>query len=47
MNALISVSDKTGVLDLARAEQRFPPEALAEVEAFLNDPAAWRQQHGG
>jgi orotate phosphoribosyltransferase len=35
------------VLDLARAEQRFPTEALAEVEAFLNDPAAWRQQHGG
>ena len=35
------------VLELARAEQRFTPEALLEVEAFLQDPAAWRRQHEG
>lgn len=35
------------VLALAREENRFPPATLAEVEQFLNDPAAWRQRHGG
>ena len=35
------------VLAVARQEGHLPASALAEVEAFLNDPAAWRLRHGG
>jgi orotate phosphoribosyltransferase len=35
------------VLAEARAQGAFPPETLAEVEAFLDDPLDWSAAHGG
>ncbi|MEO0622026.1 MAG: orotate phosphoribosyltransferase [Pseudomonadota bacterium] len=35
------------VLAEARAQKAFPPEVLAEVEAFLDAPLAWSASHGG
>jgi orotate phosphoribosyltransferase len=35
------------VLPEARALGRFPPETLAEVEKFLEDPVGWSGAHGG
>jgi orotate phosphoribosyltransferase len=35
------------VLRVAKTENRFAPHILAEVEAFLHDPAGWSKAHGG
>lgn len=35
------------VLAAARAQQRFAPDVLEQVEAFLNDPISWSAAHGG
>ena len=35
------------VLKAARDSGHFEPKVLAEVESFLNDPAAWSAAHGG
>ena len=35
------------VLEVARAEGRFDPATLAEVESFLNAPLRWSADHGG
>jgi orotate phosphoribosyltransferase len=35
------------VLAVAKASGRFDPAKLAEVETFMNDPAAWSKAHGG
>ena len=35
------------VLAVARAEARFPPETLSEVERFLDAPLAWSAANGG
>jgi orotate phosphoribosyltransferase len=35
------------VLAVANASGRFEPKMLAEVEAFMHDPAGWSKAHGG
>jgi orotate phosphoribosyltransferase len=35
------------VLAVAKASQRFDTKMLAEVEAFMHDPAGWSKAHGG
>jgi orotate phosphoribosyltransferase len=35
------------VLAVAKASQKFDPKMLAEVEAFMHDPAGWSKAHGG
>jgi orotate phosphoribosyltransferase len=35
------------VLEVARTDQYFAPDILAEVETFLHHPAAWSAAHGG
>ena len=35
------------VLTVAKADGKFAPAVLREVEAFLNDPAGWSKAHGG
>ena len=35
------------VLKVAKANNSFAPEILAEVEKFLGDPAGWSAAHGG
>jgi orotate phosphoribosyltransferase len=35
------------VLAVAKASGRFDAAKLAEVEGFMNDPAAWSKAHGG
>ena len=35
------------VLAVAKASGKFDPKMLAEVEAFMHDPAGWSKAHGG
>jgi orotate phosphoribosyltransferase len=35
------------VLAVAKASGKFDPKMLADVEAFMNDPAGWSKAHGG
>src|SRR5271167_4424237 len=35
------------VLAVAKQSKKFDPAKLAEVEKFMNDPAAWSKAHGG
>jgi orotate phosphoribosyltransferase len=35
------------VLAVAKQSRKFDPAKLAEVEKFMNDPAAWSKAHGG
>jgi orotate phosphoribosyltransferase len=35
------------VLAVAKQSRKFDPAKLAEVEEFMNDPAAWSKAHGG
>lgn len=35
------------VLAVAKASGKFDPKMLAEVEAFMNDPAGWSKANGG
>ena len=35
------------VLAVAKQSKKFDPAKLAEVEEFMNDPAAWSKAHGG
>jgi orotate phosphoribosyltransferase len=35
------------VLAVAKESGRFEPKLLAEVEAFMHDPAGWSKAHGG
>lgn len=35
------------VLAVCKERDHFPPETLAEVERFLDDPAAWSGENGG
>jgi orotate phosphoribosyltransferase len=35
------------VLAVAKQSRKFDPAKLAEVEKFMNDPAAWSRAHGG
>jgi orotate phosphoribosyltransferase len=35
------------VLAAAKQSKKFDPARLAEVEKFMNDPAAWSKAHGG
>jgi orotate phosphoribosyltransferase len=35
------------VLGVAKASGKFDPKMLAEVEAFMHDPAGWSKAHGG
>jgi orotate phosphoribosyltransferase len=35
------------VLAVAKKSDKFEPVKLAEVEKFMNDPAAWSKAHGG
>jgi len=35
------------VLAVAKASGKFDPAKLAEVEAFMHDPAGWSKAHGG
>jgi orotate phosphoribosyltransferase len=35
------------VLAVAKASGEFDPKMLAEVEAFMHDPAGWSKAHGG
>lgn len=35
------------VLEAAKAGNYFPPEVIAEVEAYLHEPVAWSATHGG
>ncbi len=35
------------VLAVAKASQKFDTKMLAEVEAFMHDPAGWSKAHGG
>ena len=35
------------VLAVAKASGQFDPAKLAQVEAFMRDPAAWSKAHGG
>lgn len=41
------LSDWSAVLAEAERGGDFPPETLAQVRAFLNDPPAWSAAHGG
>ena len=35
------------VLAVAKSSGKFDPKMLADVEAFMNDPAGWSKAHGG
>jgi orotate phosphoribosyltransferase len=35
------------VIAVAKASNKFEPKMLAEVEAFMRDPAGWSEAHGG
>jgi orotate phosphoribosyltransferase len=35
------------VLAVAKKSGQFDPKMLAEVEAFMHDPADWSKAHGG
>jgi len=35
------------VLNVAKASGKFDPARLADVEAFMHDPAGWSKAHGG
>ena len=35
------------ILNVCKNENRLPPETIAEVESFLNDPVSWSASHGG
>jgi len=37
--------DWRAILEVATAQNRFSPDALANVQAFLEDPVAWSQNH--
>ncbi len=45
--ALHALATWHDVIDEAEASGYFAADGLAEVRAFLADPAAWSQAHGG